>query len=74
MGAELVHLFLIEHVGIEHGTGKERAHHEVQARPVCGETRGTQPDESGIPAITLGDAPHQFAYEKGHKPKDDKKT
>src|SRR6266567_1264863 len=74
MGAELVHLLLIEHVGIEHGAGKERADHEVQARPVCGETRDAQPDESGIPAITLGDAPHHFADEEGHKPEDDKKT
>jgi hypothetical protein len=46
----------------------------VQARPVCGETGNTQPNQPGIPAITFGDAPHQFSHEKSRDREDDEKT
>ena len=63
--AELVHLFLVEHVGIENCAGQECADHEMQASPVGDEAAGGEPDQADIPAVTLGDGAHELANEDG---------
>src|ERR1041385_115989 len=46
----------------------------MQARPVGGIPRKGQPDQPGVPAVTLGDAPHHLAHEESSEPEGDEET
>ena len=59
MIAEQVHPGPVEPAVVQHGPGQKGTDHEMQAGPVAGQSTGGQPDQGDIPAVTLGQAPHQ---------------
>jgi len=65
--AQEIQFFLVEPVGFHDGARQEGPNHEMQPRPVGGETADGEPDEGRIPAVRLGEAGHEPAEEgAGH--------